>query len=233
MNYQRILLDADGTLFDFNRCEKHSFFAACEDVGIAADLHLYERYRAFNIKLWKQLELGAIDQPTLCLRRFEQVFATENIHADIHFMNQRYSYRLSQCTFLIDGALELCQKLHGLIPLEIVTNGTPDVQKPRIEKSPLAPYIDHIFISGELGYQKPHPGFFDSVFDQLDLKNIPRKQIILLGDSLSSDMLGGHNYGLTTCLFSPNNEQKNETCDYQIRHLLDFYPLVTEKKKPS
>lgn len=227
MSYKMIFFDADGTLFDFDRSERHAFSAACEDVGIPADLRLYERYHTINNALWKEFELGNIDQPTLRLQRFAQVFHETNIHADVSFMNRRYTLRLSQCSYLIDGALELCQKLHGQYPLVVVTNGVPEVQKPRIIKSALAPYIDHLFISGEIGWQKPHPAYFESVFEQLGIEKSERRQIILLGDSLSSDMLGGHNAGLTTCLLSPNGAKGNETCDYQITHLLDFLKLVT------
>ena len=228
MKYEMILFDADGTLFDFDRAEKHAFLAACKDLDIPADSNLYTRYHDINLNLWKQFERGIIDQPTLRIERFQQVFAQAEIEADIPAMNQCYSRRLSQCSFLMDGALELCQKLHGIYPLVVVTNGVPEVQKPRIEQSALAPYIDHIFISGEIGWQKPHPSYFDYVFEQLGIPKYQRKNMILLGDSLSSDMLGGHNAGVTTCFYSPNGQKGNETCDYQIQHLLDFLKLVID-----
>ena len=228
MKYLMIFFDADGTLFDFDRSEQHAFFAACEDLGISADSRLYRRYHDINTELWKQFERGEIDQSSLRLARFEQVFAEAGIDVDIASINHSYSFRLSQCSFLIDGALELCQKLHKTYPLAVVTNGVPEVQTPRIMQSALAPYLDHLFISGEIGWQKPHTAYFDYVFLQLGIQESDRKRTILLGDSLSSDMLGGHSAGMSTCLFSPDGSEGDETCDYKIHHLLDFLNLVMD-----
>lgn len=228
MKYQMIFFDADGTLFDFDRSERHSFAAACADQGIPASPGLYEQYRAINAELWRQLECGEIDQSALRRLRFEKLFSETGISGDAASMNRCYSRRLSECTFLIDGALDICRALHGKCPLVIVTNGIPDIQAPRLKKSALAPYIDHVFISGEIGWQKPHPAFFNHVFRQLNMQDEERGQTILLGDSLSSDMKGGHDAGMTTCLYAPQGGAGNETCDFSIRNLMEFLPLVLD-----
>ena len=228
MKYKLIFFDADGTLFDFDRSERHSFAAACADVGIPVSPGLYERYRAINAELWRQLERGEIDQSALRLLRFEQLFSQIGIFGDAVSMNRCYSRRLSECTFLIDGALDICRALHGKCPLIIVTNGIPDIQAPRLKKSALAPYIDHIFISGEIGWQKPQPAFFDHVFRMLDLPSDVRGQTILLGDSLSSDMKGGRDAGMVTCLYAPQGSSGNDSCDFSIQNLMEFLPLVLD-----
>ena len=124
------------------------------------------------------------------------------------------------------GALKLCRTLHERRRLYLATNGVGYVQKKRLRGSALAPYIDGIFISEEMGYSKPDPRFFDEVFVRLG--NPDRKSAIMLGDSLSSDMLGASRAGIAGCWYCPDDKKQPQGIlpDYRIRQLEEFLPIV-------
>ena len=109
---------------------------------------------------------------------------------------------------MIDGALELCQRLHGKFKMYIVTNGQKEIQKSRLFPSPLFKYFDECFISEDVGYEKPSVKYFDAV-----IKNIPDydpQKAIIIGDSLTSDMQGGINIGIDTCWYNPHGKSAPE-----------------------
>lgn len=227
MSFDTILLDADGTLFDFDLAELRAFESTCTLHGIPGGAQTYSTYHEINEGLWKLLERGGITQPQLRVARFERLFETLGMQGDPHAFNLDYAAALGRGTYLIGGALELCRTLSESRPLYIVTNGLLDVQTSRLADSLLAPYISRMFISEEIGCSKPRPEFFDAVFEQLG--NPCRERAILLGDSLTSDMQGARNAGIASCLFAPDSAPQNHPlCDYQISALSEFLPIALE-----
>ena len=225
--YHTVLLDADQTLFDFNKSQRLSLKAALEKNGYPWNEEINELYSKENLKVWTKFERGEITKERLKIQRFENFFHKLGYkNADIAAVNAHYISNLSQCGFTIDGADTLCRTLHGICKLYIATNGIQSVQEGRLKRSNIKPYIDGMFISDVLGCQKPAKEYFASVFRTLQITD--KSGVIILGDSLSSDMQGGKNAGITTCLFDPENTVRmpHPLCDFKITKLLDFVPIV-------
>ena len=225
MKYDVVFLDADQTLFDFHRAEHDALRSTCLMHAFPFREEVYAAYHEINDALWKQFERGQITQPTLRIQRFEELGNRFQQTIDPRQFQTDYAKSLGSCSYLLPGALTLCRILSNHCPLYILTNGSADTQHSRLSHSEIAPYITRMFISEELGYQKPQKAFFDAVFAQLP--PFERSRAILLGDSPSSDMAGGRNAGIATCWFHPDNTTGLQVdCDYQITTLEAFVPIV-------
>ena len=227
--YDFILLDADRTLFDFDRAQAEALRFAVSDTLSAQGVPYTEetllQYRAISEKLWSLYEKGGITQKELQTKRFDELYSLLHASGDAEASNRRYLDVLGEGAYLLDGAGELCEKLSRSCRLCIVTNGISRAQHRRLEKSEINPFISDIFVSEDLGCQKPQKEFFDIVFQSL--KGFAKDRAIILGDSLASDIQGGINAGIDTCWFNPNGQAALSDCfTYEIRNLNDFYPIV-------
>ena len=134
---------------------------------------------------------------------------------------------------LIDGVLEVISKLSPFYKMLLVTNGIADVQRPRMEKSEIIKYFEGVVISDEIGFAKPSTEFFDVAFSQMG--NPPKKDVIIIGDSFTSDMEGGINYGIDTCWYN-RNKNKNEfslNITYEIFDLDSLLKIVEVETVPT
>ena len=226
MRYEFVFLDADDTLYDFPAAEKSAFCGALKHFKLSADSDIYATYHHINEQLWKKLERGEITQEALRLQRFEELFATCGIKLDAKDFAPVYLTHLALGAQLLPGAAELVLALYGKVRLCIATNGISEVQRGRIAKSGIAHCFEALLISGELGAQKPSALFFKRAFELLG--GVDPAKVILLGDSLTSDMRGGKNAGITTCWFNPAKKPcaQPELCDYQIHSLSDFPRII-------
>ena len=224
MGYDIILLDADETLFDYSRAERVALEHTCEAFGAPFDSRVLEQYHQINDALWKQFEQGAVTQDALRVRRFESLFAFLGIKATCTHVNRFYTRAFGEGAFLTYGAEDFCRTLSAKRPLYIVTNGVAEVQRSRLTRASIAPYIRDIFISQEIGAPKPRAQFLDHVFAALG--NPSRARVIIMGDSLTSDMAGGKNAGVATCWFAPDDAVDTVGCDYRVSRLADFLPIA-------
>ncbi|HTH13551.1 MAG TPA: YjjG family noncanonical pyrimidine nucleotidase [Spirochaetia bacterium] len=200
--YELILFDADDTLFDFVRAEAWAFDKTLEALGRKdPDGAVGVVYRRINRGLWADLEAGRISKDALRVERFRRTFTELGWDAPATEASETFVARLAEAAFLLPGAGEICQALAGNHRLVIVTNGITEVQKGRLARSGLAPWIDHLVISDEVGVAKPDPAIFAHA---LVRAGHPEKATVLMvGDSLSSDIRGGQNFGIDTCWFNP------------------------------
>lgn len=225
MKYPYILLDADGTLFDFHRGEREALARLLPMFGAPDTADAVEDYRRINEEYWRKFEKGLVDKSTLLVQRFRDFYSALGVEVDCQAVNAAYLEILSGYHYLIPGALQLCRRLKNKgHSLYIVTNGTLSAQGDRYRESGLAPYLDGVFISDEIGVAKPETGFFDHVFSAIG--NPPKSQVIILGDSLGSDIRGGRAAGIATCFFSPDGAPMNADCDYRIGALDEFDAIV-------
>ncbi len=222
-----IFLDADETLLDFPSGERAALKATLEHYGLRFTDEVYRGYSDENLRLFKLLERGEIERKELVATRFEGLLsrlgARDISAAD---MNGYYIDRLSLCAATIDGAHEMCRELSGRYKLYIATNGAMISQMGRLKSTGLLEYMTDVFISEAIGVNKPSAEFFEYCFDKIGDRE--RDKYIILGDSLTSDMLGGRNAGIATCLFDSRNEvpMPHELCDYKIKQLGDFPKLL-------
>ena len=206
--YKYILFDADATLLDFRRSEYEAVIDVLEKFSLPVSDEIIAKYSEINDKHWKMLERGEIEKNRLYAARWERFCEFYGFCADAQAMSDYYPLTLAEKSYLMDGALEICQYLYGKYHLYVVTNGKKSVQDGRFDPSPLAPMFEGVFVSEEIGFEKPRREFFDAVVSHIDGFN--KDEAIIIGDSLTSDITGGINYGIDTCWFNPSGKEKPE-----------------------
>jgi 2-haloacid dehalogenase len=229
-HYPWLWFDADNTLFDYNKAETTALLKTFESVGLAFDAKYMPIYQNINQKLWSDLERQQIRQEVLRVRRFELLLEaltlTDTSPANPEQLSLAYIEQLGLCADLTDGAYEVLDALHKTCKIAIVTNGLKAVQRSRLELSTIKHFISEIIISEEIGAAKPHAAFFDTAFARTG--NPPKSDVLIIGDSLSSDMQGGADYGIDTCWFNPNGEGRRENLKitYEIKQLSELFGFL-------
>ncbi len=221
-------MDADETIFDFKKAEKRSFQKSLEDFGYVYTDEKLRLYSEINLSCWKALERGELSRERLTSLRFERFFeaAGEKV-PDCERFHDSYIHHLAESSYLLDGAYEFLEKLHRYVKIYIATNGLTIAQTGRFSRSTIKPFIDGLFISEEIGYQKPTREYFDYIFRALQVED--RSRVIMLGDSLTSDMQGGRNAKITTCRYLGDHpHEDSDLVDYEIRDYDDFFNILFE-----
>ncbi|MEE0970482.1 MAG: YjjG family noncanonical pyrimidine nucleotidase [Clostridia bacterium] len=203
--YDTILFDADGTLFDFLRGERVALISALEMNGYYISEEDVGVYSAINDSLWKALERGEVDKETLKTKRFEIFTERKGFNCNVKKLATDYTDQLSEQHFLIEGALDAVTALSEKCRLYIITNGISYVQRNRFSNSPVNEFIRELFISEEVGYEKPSVHYFEYVESKID--NFDASKTLVVGDSLTSDMQGGVNAGLDCCYFNSDGKK--------------------------
>lgn len=228
MRYEVILFDADDTLFDYGRSEADALGGALLEFGIEPEPGLTESYRAINRELWDTFEKGGITLERLRVERFDRLFGSRGLGVEGERFSAVYLERLGQGTHLINGAEELCAALMGRCRLAVITNGIKAVQMSRIGRSVLKDCFETVVVSEDAGCQKPEPGIFDYTFRALGLEERDKERVLMVGDSLTSDIRGGIRYGLDTCWFNPMGRPVPDGLQptYTIRELKELTELL-------
>lgn len=202
MRYDYLLFDADNTLFDFDRAEERALQATLEFFGYPLDSDTRELYRIINRVLWRRLDLGEISREALVVERFALFDRAMGGSRDAAALNRFYLDRLSEGAELLPGAEALCRSLAPRATLALVTNGGARAQRGRLARSALAGLFPYVFISEEVGWQKPQREFFSHVCSAMAIRD--RRRAVVIGDNLVSDVQGGLQSGLDAVWFNPN-----------------------------
>ncbi|MGL5978112.1 MAG: YjjG family noncanonical pyrimidine nucleotidase [Erysipelotrichaceae bacterium] len=219
MNYTTILFDADETLLDFKAGERIAFQTVCEAANLSYNEEVVKSYQTINKALWTQLEQGCISKDEVIIGRYEQLFERYQITMDARDASEIFFASLASCAALLPEAYELCVELAQTHQLYIVTNGVKQAQLGRLQASGLLGLFDGVFISEEIGAAKPQPAFFEHVLAHIEEKD--RRKLLLVGDSMASDIVGGHNMNIDTCWYHPvgSEESQIQTPTYEIQCL--------------
>ncbi|MFA6508601.1 MAG: YjjG family noncanonical pyrimidine nucleotidase [Treponemataceae bacterium] len=205
--YDLVLLDADGTLFDFDAAAEAAFRAAHTDKGLGSSFsvdELFAAYRVINHGIWAELERGEIDKETLKAERFRRLFAEFSIQADAVEFSAFFLERLAEGAQLIPGAEDFVRALVAAGKcLAIITNGISAVQRGRFARSPFGSLIPALLISEELGAEKPARAFFSEAFRRLGRAEGDTAGVVVVGDSWSADIVGALGFGLDAVWFNP------------------------------
>lgn len=199
--YDLLLCDADDTLFDFGKAEENAFADACAAMSFEATQELLAIYSVINEALWKLLEQGGITQKVLRVRRFEQFL--ERIgksDLDAQAMSDAFVESLGRQSVPIDGAIEAIARWSRIVPVIIVTNGIAKVQHNRMNGSEVRHYISGMVISEEVGAAKPDPKMLEVGMEMAGVTD--KRRVLVLGDSLSSDMAAAANAGIDACWYN-------------------------------
>ncbi len=223
--YQWLLFDADGTLFDYDRAETKALEGTFRDFNLPFLAEHSAAYQKINQQVWLDFENGQITAAALRVARFERLFAAIQIQVEPEKFSLRYLQNLAAASDLINGAEETVRQLKEIYHLALITNGLMDVQRPRLAFSAIADCFEAVAISEELGAAKPDPHYFDLLFEKIGWP--ARDTALVIGDSLSSDIQGGINYGLDTCWFNPKEKPRNPNLPvtYEIRKLEELLLL--------
>lgn len=204
MKYKTILFDADGTLLDFERAEYEALSDILAEFHIPDTKENHAVYSAANDEQWKLLEKGLVTRSELRVNRFENFLHRIGMSASACAMADSYTLALSKKSHLLDGAFELCEDLSRDCSLYIITNGFRFIQQGRFYPSPIAPFFREVFISEDIGAEKPDRAFFDYV--SAAIPSFDKKTTLVVGDSVSSDIAGGIGAGLDVCWYNPKNK---------------------------
>ena len=224
--FEILLIDLDDTILDFKKQEHVAIRKTLRDAGLEPTEVVCARYSQINDWHWKQLEKGTITRDEVLYGRFRVLFGEMGIDADPVATSQAYMENLGSGPYFLPGAEEAIRSLGQKYRVFLASNGTSVVQKRRIKSAGLEEMVEGIFISQDAGVNKPGKGFFDYCFAHIPDFDI--QKVLMVGDSLSSDILGGQNAGIPTCWVAP----KEKVCtlekqpDYRIESITQLETLL-------
>ena len=225
-----LLWDIDNTLLSFDLAERASMTKGFDKFGLDIDDEkALEVYKNINDKYWKMLEKGEKTREEILSERFEEFFDLYDIAYDDRLVNEFnlfYQEELGKQVFFNDNAIEVLQKLGKDYKQYAVTNGSKVAQSGKLKNSGLDKVFDGVFISEDLGYDKPSLEYFDLVFESIGSKN--KEEYILIGDSLTSDMLGSNNAGIRNIWYNPKDfdNKASVKIDYTINNLKEVIEIL-------
>ena len=223
-----ILWDVDGTLLDFIAAEKAAIKTLFGEfnLGQCSD-EMIKRYSEINKTYWQRLERGEITKQEVLVGRFKEFFKSEGIDISVvEEFNSLYQLRLGDTIVYHDDSLEIIKLLQGRVRQYVVSNGTVEAQSKKLRLSGLGELVDGIFLSEHIGVEKPNIEFFDKVLEEI--KPADRSSILIVGDSLTSDIQGGNNAGIVTCWYNPLGDKAPDKyrIDYEISDLHQIYEII-------
>lgn len=228
--YKVLLFDADDTLFDFQACEKQALHSTFAKYHIALTSRLLQAFHTLNKTLWDGYEQGRLTREEVVFTRFVQLFQQFHLSADGIQFEKDYQDALAKGHQLMEGAYALLEELKHEYRLFVVSNGVVATQYQRLQDAGLLHFFEHIFLSEEVGSRKPQISFFEPVLQAA--KPSEKKEILLIGDSLSSDIAGANRIGIDCVWMNPNKKTapNNYTITYEIQHLYQLKMILDSLK---
>ncbi len=199
--YNTLLFDADGTLLDFDHAERQALYYVVEKMGGKWTDELGTSYNEINDSYWKKFERNEIEKKDLLIARFEEFIRRWHLPGEAKDWAASYQPQLGKGFKTIPYAINILERLKNRVDLHVITNGEIETQRSRLAGSKIRPYFDHVFVSEDIGYQKPDTRYFEHVKKTLSLENL--EDVIVIGDSLTSDIKGGKEAGIDTCWYNP------------------------------
>lgn len=226
MKYNTLLFDVDDTLLDFQLAEKKALQNLFLEEKIDLTPERISLYKKENSQLWYAYERGEISKQKLLDTRFSVVFEVLGKKVDGRLMDEKYRKYLSQQHDFLGNSQKIIHQLSSDYRLYLVTNGVAQVQYPRLKNAHLMDFFQGIFISEEVGYQKPMPEYFEYVFNRIP--NFEKERTLLIGDSLHSDILGGNQAGIDTVWLKHSSMTEIDTIQptYEITCLDELLLIV-------
>lgn len=233
-----ILFDADGTLYDFDRSEACAVSEVLEICSLPHDAETVELYHRINDSEWKALERGETTRERLKIARFEKLLealAERGVSAEVtaREMADMYVVHLSQQCILFPESEPVCRTLSGRAKLYIITNGITRVQSGRFKRSPITKYFGDIFISEAMSAVKPELRYFEIVFESIGITlDEAKERVLVVGDSLTSDIKGAIAAGLDCCWYNPHGRDAGDVMPtYTIKSLYELYDICASERE--
>ena len=220
-----LFLDLDDTILDFHKAERIALSRTIRDFGVEPTEEVLNLYHGINKWHWEQLELGKLSREEVLVNRFGVLFETLGKQVDAVRCARAYEHNLSIGHYFLPGAEEAVDRLHKKYRLFLASNGTASVQKGRMTSANLYRFFEKVFVSQEIGHNKPSKAYFDACFAQIP--GFDREKALMVGDSLSSDIRGGIHAGIKTVWVNPDHKDcGNVRPDYEIEALSQLEALL-------
>lgn len=226
--FEVILWDVDGTLLDFLTAERAAICSLFREYGLGKCTdEMIGRYSRINKRYWEKLELGEMTKPQILVGRFKEFFRGEGLDESLgESFNAAYQTRLGDTIAFCDNSKEIVTSFRGRYKQYVVSNGTIAAQTKKLKNSGFDKLMDGIFLSEQVGYEKPAKEFFDIVLREI--KAAERDKVLIVGDSLTGDMMGGTRAGIKTCWYNPDGLENHTEArvDYEIRNLNEIILIM-------
>ena len=221
-----LFLDLDDTILDFKKAEKLAIRKTIESFGAEVTDEILHRYHLINKAHWEMLERGELTRDQVLVQRFAVLFSELGIQVDATACARAYEKNLAIGHYFLPGAEEAVDRLSKKYRLFLASNGTASVQKGRMTSANLYRFFEKVFVSQEIGYNKPSFDYFNACFAQIP--GFDPKKAIMVGDSLTSDILGGINAGIATCWVAAADTPAHPTIrpDYRIESIAQLESLL-------
>ena len=224
--FEYLFLDLDDTILDFQKAEHVALSKTLESFGLNPTQEVLTRYNKINKAHWEALERKEMTRDQVLLGRFQMLFREFSVDADPEKVARSYEHNLGIGHWFLPGAEEAVTALSKKYKLYLDSNGTASVQKGRMTSANLYRFFEKVFVSQEIGANKPSTEYFERCFAQIP--GFDKAKAIIVGDSLTSDILGGQNAGIATCWVNPNHKERRPDIrvDYEIEALSQLEGLL-------
>lgn len=221
-----LFLDLDDTILDFHRAERIALSKTLSDFGVPPTEAVLGRYHIINKQHWERLERGELTRDQVLEGRFQALLEELGHSADAAAVTRAYERNLGIGHYFLPGAQEAVERLHKKYRLFLASNGTASVQHARLTSAGLYPYFEKVFISQDIGHNKPSKEYFDACFRQIP--GFDPQRAMMVGDSLTSDILGGLRADIKTCWVNPDHlpPRADIPADHEIEALSQLEGLL-------
>ena len=221
-----LFLDLDDTILDFHKAERIALSKTLRDFGLDPTEEVLARYHIINKQHWERLERGELTRDQVQEGRFRTLFAELSHPVDAVAVTRAYEKNLGIGHYFLPGAQEAVERLSRKYRLFLASNGTASVQHSRLTSAGLYPYFEKVFVSQDIGHNKPSREYFEGCFAQIP--GFDPGKAIMVGDSLTSDILGGIRAGIKTCWVNPEHlpPRKDIPADFEIEALSQLEGLL-------
>lgn len=221
-----LFLDLDDTILDFHKAERIALSKALRDFGVEPTEDVLELYHIINRRHWEMLERGELTREEVLVGRYAALFRELGMQVDAVAVTRAYERNLGIGHYFLPGAEEAVQRLHQKYRLFLASNGTASVQHSRMTSAGLYPYFEKVFISQAIGFNKPSKEYFDGCTAQIP--GFQPEKAMMVGDSLTSDILGGRNAGMHTCWVNPEHQpaRADIPAEFEIESLPQLEALL-------
>ncbi len=223
--YKYVLLDIDDTLLDFQKSQNESIVNAFKDQGVDITDNMLKSYNELNVAMWKDYEKSLTTTNEIFNTRFQKLSDLYNLGCDGSKVESKFRENLNTSYYFMDGAKEFLEKIRNDYTLIVVTNGKKETQHSRLKLSGLDRYFKYIIISEEINTKKPEKEFFEYVLKNVE--GFKKDEAIIIGDSLSSDIKGGNDFGIDTCFYNPKKITTENDAKYEIS---SFDEIILKKE---
>ena len=229
--FEFLFLDLDDTILDFQKAEHVALSKTLREFGLEPTERVLKRYNLINKAHWEALERKELTREQVLVGRFQVLFEEMGITVEPVQVARAYEHNLSIGHWFLPGAEEAVERLSKKYKLYLASNGTAKVQAGRLASANISRFFEEVFVSQEIGANKPSPEYFERCFARIP--GLDKSKTIMVGDSLTSDILGGQNAGIATCWVNPHHKQGREDIrvDYEIESLSQLEDLLESLKR--